>query len=71
MEREAELLNAIQALQGRVEVLQNDLAKASRIPKKAALVAVESSSSDEGGTVALEDIDSDPGAFDYNVNPLC
>jgi len=69
MEREAELLNAIQALQGRVEVLQNDLAKASRIPKKAALAPVESSSSDEGGTVALEDIDSDPGAFDYNVNP--
>ena len=50
MEREAELLNAIQALQGQVGVLKHDLSKVKRIPKKAALAPVESSSSDEGWT---------------------
>ncbi len=50
-------------------MLQNDLSKAKRIPKKAALAPIESSSSDEGGTVALDDIGSDPGAFDNTVNP--
>jgi len=69
MERKAELLNAIQALQGQVEVLKHDLSKAKRIPKKAALAPVESSSSDEGGTVGMDEVDSDPGAFDNNVNP--
>jgi hypothetical protein len=68
MEREAELLNVIQALQGQVEVLQNDHLKAKRMPKKAALAPVELSSSDEGGTVAMDDVDSDPGAFDNSVN---
>jgi hypothetical protein len=68
-EREAELLNAIQALQGQVEVLKQDLSKAKRIPKKAALAPVESSSSNEGSTVAMDEVDSDPGAFDNNVNP--
>ena len=68
MEREAELLNVIQALQGQVEVLQNDHSKAKRMPKKAALAPVELSSSDEGGTVAMDDVDSDPGAFDNSVN---
>ena len=69
MEREAELLNAIQALQGQVEMLKHDLSKAKRIPKKAALAPVESSSSDEGGTVGMDEVDSDPGVFDNNVNP--
>ena len=68
MEREAELLNVIQALQGQVEVLQNDHSKVKRMPKKAALAPVELSSSDEGGTVAMDDVDSDPGAFDNSVN---
>jgi len=49
MKREAELLNAIMALQGQVDVLKHDLSKAKRIPKKAALAPVESSSSDESG----------------------
>jgi hypothetical protein len=69
MEREAELLNALKALQGKVDVLKYDLVKAQRIPKKAALAHVESSQSDEGGTVAMDVVDSDPGAFDNNVNP--
>jgi hypothetical protein len=69
MEREAELLNALKALQGEVDVLKYDLVKAQRIPKKAALAHVESSQSDEGGTVAMDVVDSDPGAFDNNVNP--
>jgi len=69
MEREAELLNAIKALQGQVDVLKHDVVKAKRIPKKAALAHVESSQSDEGGTVSLDEVDSDLGAFDSNVNP--
>jgi hypothetical protein len=65
MEREAELLNTIQALQGQVEVLQNDLSKAKHIPKKAALAPVESSSSDEGSTVP-----STTTSTPRTVNPL-
>ena len=60
MEREAELLNAIKALQGQFDVLKHDLSKAKRIPKKAALAHVMSSSSDEGGAVAMDEVDSDP-----------
>ena len=41
MEREAELLNAIQALQGQVDGLKHDLSRAKLIPKKAALAPVE------------------------------
>ena len=69
MEREAELLNAIKALQGQFDVLKHDLSKAKRIPQKAVLAHVESSPSDEGGTVGMDEVDSDPGAFDNNVNP--
>jgi len=68
MEREAELLNPIKALQGQVGVLKHDLSKAKRIPQNAVLAHVESSPSDKGGTVGLDEVDSDPGAFDNNVN---
>jgi len=61
MEREAELLNPIKALQGQVGVLKHDLSKAKRIPQKAVLAHVESSPSNE--------VDADPGAFDNNVDP--
>ncbi len=69
MEREAELLNTIKALQGQADVLKHDLSKAKRIPQKVVLAHVESSPSDEGGTVGMDEVDSDPGAFDNNVNP--
>jgi len=51
------------------DVLKHDLSKAKRIPQKAVLAHVEASPSDEGGTVGLDEVDSDPGAFDNNVNP--
>ena len=59
MERKAELLNAIMALQGQVDVLKHDLSKA----KKAALAPVEWSSLDESVTVGMDEVDSDHGAY--------
>ena len=40
MEREAELLNAMKALQGQVDVLNHDLVKAKRIPKRLCLLTL-------------------------------
>jgi type IV secretory pathway VirD2 relaxase len=57
MEREAELLNAILALQGEVDVLEHDISRAKRIPEKAKHAPIESSSSDEGGTVGMDEVE--------------
>ena len=40
------------------------LSRARQIP-----INAESSSSDEGGTVGMDEVESDPGVFDNNVNP--
>ena len=69
MEREAELLNAILALQGEVDVLKHDISRAKRIPEKAELAPIESSLSDKGGTVGMDEVESDLGAFENNINP--
>jgi len=49
--------------------LKNDLSRTRRIPKKDTLAPVESSPSDEDGTVGMDEVDSDLGAFDNDVNP--
>ena len=51
--------------------MKHALGVAQRIRKKDKLAPHESSSEEEnsGGTVGLNDNDSDPGGFDKNVNP--
>ena len=58
-------------LQAENEKLKQALGVAQRIRKKDKLASHESSSEEEngGGTVSLNDNDSDLGRFDSNVNP--